>query len=146
MKRSEEVWFVANDGARFQSEADALKRDAQIEEVNTIMAPLGARPVDEGCRFANGDGYIPHHPGTVRAVKIALGTLTLKTYPWIDVRGTPLEKVHPSWLGRMLDCDDGPIKHAWRRLYCFDEQGREWGQPYYALNPTEGKQVVWGAK
>lgn len=143
MKRTEEVWYIANDGARFRDEAECLKRDALIVAVDVIMAPLGARPVDDGCKFANGGGYVQHDAATVNRVKIALGNLTLAHNPWIDVKGTPLENVHPSWWGRMLDDVSDPIETAWRRIYCFDETGREWGQPYYALNPTEGTQAEW---
>ncbi len=40
----------------------------------------------------------------------------------------------------MIDGGDDVLHRAWYRVYCIDASGREWGQPYFALHPTEGKQ------
>ena len=34
-----------------------------------------------------------------------------------------------------------PLERAWGRIACIDKQFREWGQQYFANNPSEGKQV-----
>lgn len=143
MRVSHEVWYVANDGSRHTNEADAVKRDALIVAVDAIMAPLGERVKDEKCNFANGGGYVRHDPAVVRSVKGALGRLTMKEHSYIDPKGCAVEDVHPSWWGRMLDGMSGPLDRAWSRLYCIGDDGREWGQPYYASHPTEGTQKEW---
>lgn len=59
--------------------------------------------------------------------------------------GNKMLKINPpasfGWIGRYFD-DGGHncLYEAWSRLRCIDEKGREWGQPYYALNPEKGEQ------
>jgi hypothetical protein len=148
MRRSEEVWFVANDGARYQSDAACLAHEALLVDIAAAMLPLGPPVVDKGCDFANGGGYIPHDPAAVKAARSALAALTVREEPWMSksIGTTPPDEVHPSWFGRMTDDCNAILSTAWRRLCCIDSSGREWGQMYYALHPNEGTQEVWTAR
>lgn len=146
MKASIETWYTADDGARFPSESAALAHEAKCADVKRILAPLGTAP--DSSDFSNGGGYVPHLPETVRVVRAELGALTIKHHPWMGESlnkhpGTHLADVHPSWWGRMIDGSDDVLHRAWSRVYCIDASGREWGQPYFALHPTEGKQQEW---
>ena len=46
-----------------------------------------------------------------------------------------------SIIGRYLDdAGTNAVYSAWYRFMSMDDLYREWGQPYYALNPGTGKQ------
>lgn len=136
--------YQADDGSLWADEAKARERDDLSRAVALAMAPLGPLFKNEsGCDFANGLGYVRHDPGTVRAVK---GALILLSHPvigyWLDeqaAKGVDLLAVHPSWFCRVIDHYSDPLAKAWSRLWCIDEQGREWGQPYYADHPGEAE-------
>lgn len=83
--------------------------------------------------FANGGGYIQHDPEKVKQAKenlLVYSNRRFKTNYGFD------------FIGRVMQ-DSGLIVmyNLWHRLSCVDKYGREWGQPYYAIHPKEGKQV-----
>lgn len=140
--------YVANDGSRWDDPSKAEERDALIVEIEDIMAPLGPRPKDQGCHFANGAGYIQRDAVTVANVRAALLVPTKRVLKWwwddqVERFGKEPTEAHGSWYQRMLDGSHAPVDRAWSRLCCIDEQSREWGQQYYAKNPEKGKQVEW---
>lgn len=133
--------YEANDGSQHDSREKAIGRDLLIANIRALMMPLGERPDDTD--FSNGNGFIQHTEAIIQRVKGDLLYLAkpylgdLIKQEWID---RPQE-VHPmSFVGRLFDEVDGPLRKAWFRLMCVDGDWREWGQPYYAINPTEGKQ------
>ena len=138
--------YRANDGSEWASADEAIAREQQILMVNEAMRPLGERPDDEGCRFSNGEGFRRHSLARVRQAKAALIALTRPhVSAWMDGQekgyGRDMMDVHPSWFLRMLDGASRPLERAWGRLSCIDDEGREWGQPYFASNPQEATQV-----
>jgi len=135
--------FKAIDGTEFTSETECLKYELLIKRVGEIMALLPPTPKDDGCSFANGDGYIKHDKAKLRNAQVQILGLC-KDYidhKWIQ-QTIDDESVHPSYVGRLIDdYNIRPINKAWFRFMCVDKQNREWGQPYYANNPEKGKQV-----
>lgn len=123
--------YEAEDGALFDSEIECTKHERLVKELKAIMKPLGKKPKDPGCRFANGDGYIQHDLEDVEKAKQDLLNLFN--------RGQK-EKMGFSYLGRYLNDNMSPAYDEWLRLYSVDVHGREWGQPFYAQNPGKGKQ------
>ena len=42
----------------------------------------------------------------------------------------------------MCEAGPAPLWRAWCRLTNIDDQGREWGQAYFAMHPEMAKNVV----
>ena len=135
--------FRAIDGKEFNNENECLDYENLISKVNNIMKTLPSLPKDDGCSFSNGNGYIQHDKMILRKVQINL-LKEIKNHidhKWIQ-QTIDDENVHPSYVGRLVgDYDIKPLNKAWNRFMCIDKLGREWGQPYYASNPNEGKQI-----
>jgi hypothetical protein len=95
--------------------------------------------------FLNGGGYLQHEPALVQSYREAVCDAALDFFQkggaceqWFkEVREG---KRHISHVGRLVD-DSGEkcLKNAIHRLMCIDPNWREWGQPYYAMNPGTGK-------
>lgn len=132
--------FVAEDGTEFKTESACKKHETllvKVEKVNRLLR----RAKDSSCEFSNGGGYIQHTSEEVTNFKSKLVKLC-KVYSKHEVFRQSLEFIHPGGLGGRI-LEGSPIYSIWMRLYCVDSQNREWGQPYYALHPTEGKQIEW---
>lgn len=134
--------YVAKDGSEWENEEGALNRENLIDEVNKIMQELKPTPTK-----LNWKGYIQQNPSVVESVKRKLYNIAnrdgiLKW--WLDYQKTEhgntdesLIKCHPSWFCRMLDGSHTPLDKAYSRLWCIDDNCREYNQPYYALHPEE---------
>ncbi len=121
--------YEANDGSIWTTQEKAEERDADLVVCEQIVESLGPRPKDSHCNFSNGHGYVPHLPEHVLLAQKRWDAACLERF------GT----CHP----RAVDDYQHPLRGIGSRLRCIDESGREWGQPFFALNPTKGKQVVW---
>lgn len=126
--------YEAIDGARFDDYRDCEKHETGLAVVNAILADLPAAEPE-------GETYVQHDRETLLSVKRRLFELVLAkygdSYPlWKEFDP---DKVHPmSGVGRVLDDLGGPLASAWRRLSCYNfDNGREYEQPYFALNPDE---------
>jgi hypothetical protein len=136
--------YEATDGRRFERASEALAHESLLGTLDEIDLPLGNKP--DNVNFSNGGGYIQHSRSTVTDFKGRLLSLACNLHPSIReaVAETPFENVHPgSIVGRILDDSNSPLYRLWYRLYCIDRMDREWGQPYFALNPKAGKQELW---
>lgn len=107
--------YEADDGSRFDSIGDAQAYERKCLEVDNLMRPLGEAPDCIG--FANGKGYIQHHASLAGCILDGLVALGLNR----DSTGA---------LGR-----------AHYRIMSIDPKGREFGQPYYALNLDKATMV-----
>lgn len=79
---------------------------------------------DIGTGFANGEGYVLQDPEVVQEIR---------DY-FIDRYGSYYVA------GRTLDDGGSPLYGVFMRVFTVDKYSREWGQPFYANNPNEGKQ------
>jgi hypothetical protein len=133
--------YQAEDGREFFDKKECEDYEVLCAKTIVIMSQLPSKPDDEYCRFSNGHGFIQHDEAVVAKVKNELLDLigTKIEHKWIEQSRSG--SAHPSYVGRLLD-DYGirPLSTAWSRLYCIDKYFREWGQPYYAINPDEGEQ------
>lgn len=135
--------FVADDGREFKTAEACGEYESQCREIADLADTLMLKPRPEGTDFANGGGFIPQSPVQMMEFKRGLVEIAKRLYPETEVfRHEPVEDTHPmSSAGRALsDGHHKPLYSAWYRLMCTDEQGREWGQPYFALNPDKGDQ------
>ncbi len=137
------IEYVADDGTVFRDQAKCLIHDKRVVEMAKIMSPLGKIPSNGGCAFENGTGWIEHDRDTVIKVIKAILKMAKKTmdHKWIDQTSADVEKISPTWVGRLFDDSGDRILYgAWRRIMCIDmKTGNEYGQPYYALNPSKAE-------
>lgn len=141
--------YKANDGAEFNTADECSAYEAESSKIDQILAPLGILPKDEGCRFANGHGYFQHEGGTVLEVQRRLAKIVQAQFGddpdykrHIDYAIEATVPVGLSFIGRLIDdACRRPMREAWQRICCIDHNFREWGQPYFALNPGIGEHV-----
>lgn len=151
MKTIQNTVYEARDGTRFIVEADALAHEKRLDKlavIEDIILPLGPVPSDPGCNYANGGGYVQRDLAIAKRCAEGLVKAFAEAKPaHADICRRVLTE--GAWLcragiiGRVISDCDGDFWRAWSRLSCIDDQGREWGQPYYALNPTKGTQREW---
>lgn len=130
--------YQARDGHRFDKRSDCANHEWLLDKIDALSVLLPAIP--EGCDFLNGKGYLQHNPEKLEKYRLGLLDLIEKKIDHSWVKQTRDKKAHPSYLARLLDESASPLGNAWNRLLTIDKQGREWGQPYYAENPTQGQQ------
>jgi hypothetical protein len=126
--------FEANDGSRWEAAADAVKRDALIEEVDAIAALLYPRK-------SSFQGYIQHDADVYNEVKRRLVAVAAREVggPWF---AEGWGNIHPRGVvGRVIGEVDGPVWWLWRRLMCTDDSLREWETESLATHPDKGEQV-----
>lgn len=125
--------FKSNDGKLWSTAADAEAHDKTINDVAAAVALLH-EPV------GNRKGYVQQDLSVVLEVKVRLLAIAHRvTGQAVYAPKFPDQVSASGMVGRYLD-DGGPrltpVRDVWWRLAATDDQGREWGQTYYALNGT----------
>jgi len=137
------IKYVSDDNTEFSCKTDCVEYEKLCERIKQVMSVLRQKPDD--CNFLNGGGYIQHTPADVVLVKQGLGLIAAEVFnlSWLkkDASNNP-EQVNPySIVYRYIsDSRNNCLNSAWFRLMCIDNQYREWGQIYFAQNPTQGTQ------
>lgn len=135
------IKYEAFDGAVFGTEDDCRAYELMAARINAAMRSLPTRP--ESNDFANGDGYVQHDSASVHEAMVAVLNQA-KNYSSHTSIPKSMEVGFPSRagiVGRIIDdCCPRPINKAWYRFMCMDNDYREWGQPFFALNPDKGEQ------
>lgn len=128
--------YEAFDGTRFDAAVFCQRYEDRLAYFNKLMAKLTPRPDD----MEHGT-FIRQNIDTVwwlRAMVIDESCLSealkAKVTPLIESRALPQLSI----AGRYLDDVDPLAYSAWSRLTCIDSEGREWEQPYFAVNPGHG--------
>lgn len=135
------IKYVADDGVEFTSKGKALLRDAQLKEMKRIMSIL--KPIPDTVSFMNGEGYVQQELDSVSIVKNRLLDMAseISDIPKdVVARAREIDPLK-SIIGRYFDDMNSILNGAWYRLCCIDENGREWGQPYYVIHPSNGRRV-----
>ena len=129
--------YKAVDGKEFLQKSECIKYEQLISDVDAVMSQLPHRPDDT--TFTNGAGFIQHSKEVFDKVRLELLAIIKQRidHTWIDQTIND-ETVHPSWVGRMIS-EHGirPLQEAWHRFECMDKDLKEYGQPYFAKNPSE---------
>lgn len=132
--------YEAADGSQFNDALACEKYEKLCHDVAQFMALIPKRP--DNIEYCNGKGFIQHDPAAFDRMKQGL----------LDCVGTQIDHVwiaackrgecHISYVARLVD-DYGIscLNHAMHRIYCTDDALREWGQPFYALNPGKGENI-----
>jgi len=136
--------YQAFDGREFFYADECRKYENFAERVSLLMKPLGELPDLPACGFANGGGYVQHDGDTFLKVRNALLEIAKEqiTHTWLQESIDNGMDVHSSYAGHIISgYGNRYLSSAWHRIACTDNQFREWGQPYYADNPSKAKQV-----
>jgi len=132
--------FKADDGTLFDDPEKAEKRDRLISKISLLKKTVRADEVEEGCSFSNGDGF-------KQLTQAAVDTFTYELEQIIeDEHGEEYAKMFKKKpkgiIGRYLCDSGGPVNNLYQYILCIDSSNRLWGQPYFAINPHQGKQVA----
>jgi hypothetical protein len=129
--------YIANDGSRFDSEEACKEHETLVDKISKIMSPLGEKGK------IGTDEYIQHDLEVCFRVKDALYDLAKRTLnpknnsTYLALKhNTNNREIHPlSVIGRILDDSSSVLSRANNRLMSIDwETGREYQQPYFAMN------------
>lgn len=128
------------DGVEFSSPEECAKYEQTLDAVGSALRLLGKRP--DGCDFTNGSGWIQHSKEEVEAVRHRLVEISRPRLQWWfddckERHGHEPVNAHPSWFARVLDGSVPCLERGWYRLMCIDSEFKEWGQPFYAMNPND---------
>lgn len=137
----EVVRYQSDDGKIFDTAEAAIKQDAKAVSIKGAYKLLRPTPKNDGCDFTNGGGYVQQDALKVQEFKRQIMLLGARHHEKMaEWAKNPIE-VHPqSIVGRILSDCDSDLYDAWHRVMCMDDKFREWGQPYYAINPDKGEQ------
>jgi hypothetical protein len=140
--------YEAKDGSEWKTAEEAGFRDGLVGLCDVALSELKPTPKD-----CNWEGYVQQDADALFRTREKLFVIAnqdgvLKW--WIDSQKSDHGKTdyqlthetHPSWFGRMLDGEHGPLDRAYWRMCCIDGQGREWNQPYFAKNTPENAKCV----
>jgi len=127
--------FQTDDGCIFSNIADAAEYEKLLNICQIINNKLKSKPESNDCSFENGEGYIQQDNEIVEKAK---EDLLFVGRAYLNLKGN----ISFHWIGRYFD-DSGVrcLYSLWGRLSNIDNLGREWGQQYYKLNPSKGKQI-----
>lgn len=141
--------YESADGNRFNTEEDCLAYEKFADLVDETELMFGVRPDD--INFTNGDGYIRHTEDGYIAYRVKILGLVfahISTHKWVQ-QAIDDPEMNISYVNRLVSDGHGAgtdkITHSLLRLMCIGPNRREWGQPFYALNPDQGKNVCLGA-
>lgn len=127
--------FESSDGQRFNSPSDCRAYEELAAGVADAMFALGTRPE------LSHRGYKQRTPVACNEAKRALIAVARKHWPTEDIWQHPPDTIHVlSFAGRLAS--EGPycFAMAWSRLMCINwDNYREYGQPYFAMNPHEAE-------
>lgn len=129
------TYYIADDNTEHETMEQAKDHNIFIADIAKAIEPLGKRYKGQYCDYENGSGYVQHNPISVLEAKkniIAICKIKVPHKIW----DYPAGEIHPhSFACRLLSERNSFLYAAWRRFMMIDEQGREWGQPYYASHP-----------
>lgn len=126
--------YRAFDGREFNVLSECEEHELLLNKINTILDILIPRPLEFDSEFENGGCYIQQDPFNIQKI-IKLST---DLYNEIEINSTPIDSIMN--YGRLLSDSGSLFYNIYSRLNCIDFKTKEWGQPYFALNPEKGTQ------
>lgn len=123
----------------FETPELAAKYQEKLLKTAAMLSLL--KPVPDTTTYANGGGFVQQDPLKVEMYKREILLAASHFNPKFRELALNPMKVDPSGIvGREIGDSDPELFNLWHRLMCMDSQYREWGQVYYAINPSEGSQ------
>lgn len=136
------------DGKEFDADYECFEYEKKCGLVEQTMKALEPRKLRE-TSFLNGEGYIQHDKDAVISARNNMYVLSLlfcgeckslreAISSAVSNSCSPNNTIVSRWIS---DSNSDYYRQCFNRFLCIDDQGREWGQPYFANNPHEAKQV-----
>ena len=125
--------YQADDGKIFNSAEECEKYEKILKQISVLLETL---PNPDKYNIFNGDGYIQHPKGTYEKIEKELVRLS---NIWFNQK----EKFtnFNYYLGRLIDDSNmNCLNKLSYRLKCINNE-REYGQPYFAINPHKAKNI-----
>lgn len=128
--------YEANDGSRWNTTQDALRRDLMTVRVETIMMTLPKIPT-------NSDERIAVPKSDVLRAKTAVVAICRQEHPGESAFHHAPADIHSfGYAGRFLSEASGPaakpLNSAWTWFMCYDAStGFLYNQPFFANNPDQ---------
>lgn len=116
------VQYQAKDDIIFSDKDECIEYEKQLDFCTDLVDQL--EDIERDTDFGNGDGYIQQKSETVIRLRKEMVAYA-KTFDLVSDRD-----IHDAFIGG--------LRHLYYRLSCIDGNWREWGQKYYAINPSEG--------
>lgn len=147
--------YVSIDGQEFNSTEECRKHERLLEKAEVIF-DRWPKVKDDGCKFANGGGYVQLTKEVYDEVRNGFLDLVKEVYSKDkDIQRVVeiTKNMDSNWgiIGRYLSDYDSPLYRYWCQLMHVDAGApdvkvklyRLWGQGFYALNPDKGEQKEW---
>ncbi len=129
--------YQVEDGSIHETRASAKEREKLLKSISKVRLLLPC-PDDSNCSFANGNGYYQLTAQEINTFRSELRSLIEVLHPdLVEVYDQNSKGV----IGRYLCDSDSPLRSLQYVLSCISDNNRLWGQPYFACNPGQGKQV-----
>ena len=136
------VMYKTNDGKLFEKKDKAKEHEFITKFINDAATLILPKKYDT-CEFARGSGYIKISP----AVKEAFLSCYRRVIEYLHPDYIEMFDTNPTGIiGRYLSDGSSPACRLYNLAAQIDFQNRLWGQPYFANNPSEGKQVQLNAE
>lgn len=134
--------YKSDSGREFSTPQDAMVADALFAIQNEVNKMLPSA-IDDGCDFENGGGYVQQSEADIIAFKHGMRRLIVMEFGENSATLKRWDENPCGFVGRYLDDSGSDTYRLYLRLCCIDDQRREWGQPFYAINPEQGTQNKW---
>lgn len=142
--------FITSDGKKFLSLSKAEEYQKNLDEAERLSDLLGGTNIkDDGCNFANGDGYYLLNTKKVELFIRDFSAWALQNVYGKDFKGPadPIIICRSGYLGRYLSDGDSPFcrPHSiFSSVILKAERWRRYGQPYFANHPEKAKNICLG--
>lgn len=120
----------SQEGRIFDTSSECVKYERIYSQIINLLSDLFDYK-DDSLDFANGRGYIQHPPGTRYKLEVELVKLTNE---YLEENFT----LGQGMIHRYIDdCNHKLLKKLSYKITCMDKRDREYGQPYFAINPDK---------
>lgn len=134
--------YQSDSGRIYDTREKAMTQDVLFAEQNNVSRLL-PQAIDDSCSFENGGGYVQHTQEDIVAFKHGIRRLLVMEFH----EGSGVVKAWDAgeidFVGRYLDGSNSNTYRLFMRFYSTGDDLREWGQPYYRINPGKGDNKPW---
>ncbi len=123
-------------GKIFNTIEECIRYEDISKQVNNILNAIeNSDKYDEDCQFSNGKGFVQHPRGTKDILEKEIVRLSNE---WFNNKEPFTQFSY--YLRRCIDDSSmSCLNKLSYKLMCIDELEREYGQPYYCVNPSQVK-------
>jgi hypothetical protein len=135
------IKYIAKDETEFNTESEVIEHEYLLDQI--ILIENTYLNGSQNQKVKDNQGYYQHSKTNLSKGWEEVIKSSRPLFKGLDnLYNTPTENIHPlGFGGRVISDCGGPLNKIWWRFSCIDDKGREWQQPYFALNPGTGTEV-----